>query len=79
MLVVVNEEGKYTQRIPSPSEREESDKRVLEVGILVEGVTMFAVIPPQQSIRFSPGQGVGLYMIRSRHATARYAVHVFSS
>lgn len=68
MLCITNSEGTNFAVIPSPEERAEVDKRIIEVRI-GEGL-VFTEIPPGESARLRP-VNLSFYEIRSQYQKAK--------
>jgi hypothetical protein len=74
MILLVNDEGKFTQTIPTPEERAEAEAKVVEVGL---GSPPW-LIPPQGSfLGMSSGIGRRLVNLRCQKGTARVTIHVY--
>lgn len=77
LMLLRNEEGRFTQKIPTEEERGEANAKVLELGFKVgEVITPISPIPPRQSIRSIPFDLKNLY-IRSRKGQAKYTITLF--
>lgn len=75
LLHVENKEGRFLIN-PSEEEREDSDKRVLEISYCPEVVGGW-LIPPRETFRGTPS-GSTLY-IRCKHGEAKYLVSAIPS
>jgi hypothetical protein len=77
---VVNEEGRYFRVNPTPVERWDVLQRVVEVFQVLPDGTLplrpFALIPPGEDVRFTPGDFEGL-RVRVQHQTAKVTVYVY--
>lgn len=81
MLVVENLEGKFTQKIPTPLEREEAHKKVLEIGVTVGGegvVEPCFLVRPGESFRASP-KSLSSLRIRSAYGEASFQLTLIPS
>lgn len=82
MLVIVNNEGKFTQVNPTDEERTEAAKKVLEVshfrGVSSTGGQRLNVwlIPVGENMRGS-STGSHLLHIRSQHGNTKYTLYAF--
>jgi hypothetical protein len=77
-VLLVNEEGRHPAKVPTDEERAETALRVIEVGVTTSpgnsGKTVaFARIVPGRSIRYSPQEGVKVF-VRCRKGTAKMSV-----
>ena len=76
LLLLRNEEGRFTQVIPSPEQRGETQGRVVEVGVGTPHgeVVPFAEVDPQESpLRLRPSDLGSLYL-RCRQGRAKVTV-----
>lgn len=79
MVVIVNEEGKFTQTIPTNERRTEALKKVLQLGIATDDLGRalpVARILPGESCRFHP-EDVKKLRIRSLSGDTRYTITLF--
>lgn len=78
LLLLQNEEGRFTQTKPSPEEKEEAAKKVVEVGAsFITGASgMVFAVPAGESARV-PNPDMNHLMIRCQHGTARVTVTLF--
>jgi hypothetical protein len=80
-VVIENREGRFTQRVPTPEQREAAEAKVLEIAFFA-GIDMHErpaaciLVPPRQSIRVVFAK-LGLVKIRSQYGDARYFVCAF--
>lgn len=84
LVRIANEATVFTV-YPSPQEKEEADRKVLEIGMEVDSqidgevsslVVTFAVVRPGESIRFEPDDFPSL-RVRCRSGFAQVTIHVF--
>ena len=75
VILVRNDEGRFL-RVPTPEEKEIMAVRILRVGISVAAgvVEAFAVVKPQQELRFCPSYYTDRYYIQSCFDVIRYTV-----
>jgi len=76
MVRIVNLEGKFLQRHPTPEQLEEAEGKVLELGLLELTEPLF-LIPPGECQRFTPNLPVNQFTIRSQCGIARYILQVY--
>jgi len=83
VMAIRNEEGKFTQTIPTEDQIAEAEAKVIEVGIqdgvpgpMSSKVFSFAVLSTQQSLRIPPSN-LSNYRIRCVKGTARYSISLF--
>lgn len=74
-LVIINEEGKFTQTVPSEEEKEIALNKVIELGIDGALNTPF-LIRPLQSMRVEPSSLRSL-QIRCPNGPARYTIAIY--
>jgi hypothetical protein len=72
MLILVNDEGKFPQTIPTAAEVAEASEKVLELGT----TECFAIVPPGESLRFVPYDITNL-RVRSAHGTIKYTLKFY--
>ena len=76
MLHVVNEEGRFLVQ-PTDAEREEVNRKVIELAVSVQGsLTPFAEIPPHETARFRPVDPKAL-RVRCRHGATKFTLTLF--
>lgn len=76
LVRIANEATVFTV-YPSPQEKEEAERKVLEIGMEDgSGVRRFAVVRPGESIRFEPDAFPSL-RVRCRSGFAQVTIHVF--
>lgn len=68
LIILHNNEGRFTQLIPTPEERADAMARIVEVGV---GETPFTVVRPLQSRDFEP---VGPINVRCRTSSAKLTI-----
>jgi hypothetical protein len=73
MMLVRNNEGRFYAVNPTPEQRAEADKRVIEISF--NGVDVHLVVRPTEVIRFSPVD-VRQIKLRCRHDTAKYELYL---
>ncbi len=89
MIVLVNNEGRFTQRVPTEEERAEAASKVIEVGILIgqddgsfhkgpliDIILPFAIVIPTEGQRLTPADPL-LLRIRCRNGIARCTLTIF--
>lgn len=77
LIKIENMEGQFLQVQPSESESKDIARRVIELGIKVEGEAYrFADVHPGRSIRIEACEGA-TYVVRTRHGSATYWLHAF--
>jgi hypothetical protein len=72
LMVLVNDEGKKTAA--NKEEAEDVSKRILELGLKTDSV--FALLPPGESMRFVPHKAEEL-VIRSSYGEARFTLKLY--
>ena len=76
MLHVVNEEGRFLVQ-PTDAEREEVNRKLIELAVSVQGsLTPFAEIPPHETARFRPVDPKAL-RVRCRSGAAKFTLTLF--
>lgn len=82
MIIIVNEEGKFRQIKPTEEEREESNKKILEVAYLCSGVLASNnhrwFVLPGESMRACPSDIKSLG-IRCQSGEAKFTICVYPS
>ena len=83
MLVLVNEEGLFKGRQPTPEQKIESAKKVIEVGCALPHLDTIRCIgawelPPKESMRGCPTE-LSIVFVRCQHGTAKFTVYIFPS
>jgi len=73
MLIIHNLEGEFTQTIPTPEEKEDAEKRILEIAFGPH--TGQWIIPPRESMRGYPTSVSDLW-IRCSYKTAKYRLNL---
>lgn len=77
LLVIVNNEGSFTQRQPTGPEREEAAKKILEIATAssVDIPHPFTLVFPQEDMRVSPERSN--YRIRSQYGDCRFTIYAY--
>lgn len=77
MIVLKNEEGRFTQTIPTSEEKDAAFTRVIEIGVESRGIVeAFAETPATETSRFKP-LNISKIRIRCRHGEAHFTLIAF--
>jgi len=75
-LVIVNEEGGFRSRLPTEEQKEETAKKILEVGFHQHNYDVgWLVVLPQESLRMCPSH-LGKLFIRCQFGTAKFTIYI---
>lgn len=81
LLIILNREGSFPQRIPTPRERSDASKKVVSVGLYNDWGDQISIVPftfvfPQEDVRFVPVEcsSIRLY---SEFGTSKISIHAY--